>query len=47
MALFEEDARTHGITQFNLTVLGGNEVARSLYRSIGYRERAVFMAKDL
>jgi len=28
-------------------VLGGNEVARSLYRSLGYAERAVFMSKDL
>ena len=46
MALFEEDARAHGITQFNLTVLGGNEVARGLYRSLGYVERAVFMSKD-
>ena len=47
MALFEEDARTHGITQFNLTVLGGNEVARGLYRSLGYVERAVFMSKSV
>jgi len=27
--------------------MGGNEVARSLYRSLGYAERAVFMSKDL
>lgn len=46
MALFEEDARAHGITQFNLTVLGGNEVARGLYRALGYTERAVFMSKN-
>ena len=46
MALFEEDARAHGITQFNLTVMGGNDVARGLYRSLGYSERAVFMSKD-
>lgn len=45
MALFEEDARGHGIEQFNLTVLGGNDAARSLYRSLGYTERAVFMSK--
>ena len=45
MALFEEDARTQGITSFGLMVLGGNDVARGLYRSIGYAERAVFMTK--
>ena len=26
---------------------GGNEVARSLYRSLGYEENAVKMGKDL
>jgi len=46
MALFEQDAGTHGITQFNLTVMGGNDVARGLYRALGYSERAVFMSKD-
>jgi ribosomal protein S18 acetylase RimI-like enzyme len=46
MLLFEEDARARGITALALTVLGGNEVARSLYRSLGYAERAVHMAKD-
>ena len=45
--LFEEEARRRGRSQANLTVLGGNEVARSLYRSLGYVERAVFMSKDL
>ena len=33
--------------QYRGRVLGGNEVARSLYRSLGYAERAVFMSKDL
>jgi ribosomal protein S18 acetylase RimI-like enzyme len=47
MQLFEEEARRRGLSQANLTVLGGNEVARSLYRSLGYVERAVFMSKDL
>jgi ribosomal protein S18 acetylase RimI-like enzyme len=46
MRLFEEDARSQGLDQFNLTVLGGNDVARSLYRSLGYSERAVFMSKS-
>jgi len=27
--------------------MGGNEVARSLYRSLVYVERAVFMSQDL
>ncbi len=47
MQLFEEEARRRGLARTNLTVLGGNEVARSLYRSLGYVERAVFMSKDL
>jgi ribosomal protein S18 acetylase RimI-like enzyme len=47
MRLFEEEARRGGLSRTNLTVLGGNEVARSLYRSLGYVERAVFMSKDL
>jgi hypothetical protein len=28
-------------------VFGGNETARSLYRSLGYEETAVLMRKDL
>jgi len=47
MLLFEDEARRRGLSQANLTVLGGNDVARSLYRSLGYVERAVFMSKDL
>jgi ribosomal protein S18 acetylase RimI-like enzyme len=47
MQLFEAEGRRRGLSQANLTVLGGNEVARSLYRSLGYVERAVFMSKDL
>ena len=47
MRLFEEDARAHGLAEASLLVLGGNEVARSLYRSLDYAERAVFMAKRL
>jgi ribosomal protein S18 acetylase RimI-like enzyme len=33
--LFEDEARLRGLSEANLTVLGGNEVARSLYRSLG------------
>jgi ribosomal protein S18 acetylase RimI-like enzyme len=47
MLLFEDEARSRGISTTSLTVLGGNEVARSLYRSLGYVERAVFMSKDV
>jgi ribosomal protein S18 acetylase RimI-like enzyme len=46
MLLFEEDARARGITELALAVLGGNAIARSLYRSLGYVERAVHMAKN-
>jgi ribosomal protein S18 acetylase RimI-like enzyme len=47
MLLFEQEARRRGLSQASLMVLGGNEVARSLYRSLGYAERAIFMWKDL
>ena len=47
MLLIEEHARSRGLTQISLTVFGGNDVARSLYRSLDYSETAVFMAKDL
>lgn len=47
MLLFEDEARSRSISHLGLTVLGGNDVARSLYRSLGWAERAVFMAKTL
>jgi ribosomal protein S18 acetylase RimI-like enzyme len=47
MALAEDEARRRGLTRVELNVFGGNEVARSLYRSLGYREWAVAMGKDL
>jgi ribosomal protein S18 acetylase RimI-like enzyme len=47
MLVFEDEARRRGLTEVNLTVMGGDEVARSLYRALGYVERAVFMSKDL
>jgi len=47
MLVFEDEALRRGLTEANLTVMGGNEVARSLYRSLGYVERTVFMSKDL
>lgn len=47
MLLAEELAREQGLGHIELNVFGGNEVARSLYRSLGYAERAVAMGKDL
>jgi ribosomal protein S18 acetylase RimI-like enzyme len=47
MLLVEAIARRRGIDQIGLNVFGGNSVARSLYRSLGYVERAVTMGKHL
>jgi ribosomal protein S18 acetylase RimI-like enzyme len=47
MLLAEEQARQRGIMRMSLNVFGGNEVARKLYRSLGYVESSVQMAKDL
>jgi ribosomal protein S18 acetylase RimI-like enzyme len=47
MRLFEEDARGRGVEEVGLNVFAGNEVARSLYRSTGYREQSVWMIKAL
>jgi ribosomal protein S18 acetylase RimI-like enzyme len=45
MLLGEENVRSLGLSAIALNVFGGNEVARSLYRSLGYVETAVFMRK--
>ena len=47
MALLEEEARRLGAPRIELNVFGGNEPARALYRSLGYREDAVVMSKPL
>lgn len=47
MLLAEEEARARGIGRLELNVFGGNDVARGLYRSLGYVENAVHMGKDL
>lgn len=47
MLLAEEEAASRGITRIELNVFGGNQVARGLYRSLGYVESAVQMAKEL
>jgi ribosomal protein S18 acetylase RimI-like enzyme len=47
MLLAENEARARGLSQVQLNVFGGNDVARSLYRSLGYQENAVLMTKQL
>lgn len=47
MELAEEQARASGVGRIELNVFGGNGVARNLYRSLGYVETSVQMAKDL
>ena len=47
MLLLEDEARELGHDRIDLNVFGGNVVARRLYRSLGYEERAVFMGKRL
>jgi ribosomal protein S18 acetylase RimI-like enzyme len=47
MRLAEEEARSRGIGRIELNVFGGNDVARNLYRSLGYVETAIQMAKDV
>jgi ribosomal protein S18 acetylase RimI-like enzyme len=47
MELFEAEARAEGLPGIDLNVWGGNEPARSFYRTLGFAERAVFMSKEL
>ncbi len=47
MLALEGEVRSRGLTRIALNVFGGNDVARSLYRSTGYAETAVFMSKEL
>lgn len=47
MELAEQEAHALGIGRIELNVFGGNDVARRLYRSVGYVETSVQMAKDL
>ena|SRR3974390_2988375 len=47
MELAESEARRLGIDRVALNVFGRNEVARNLYRSLGYEENAVSMSKKL
>jgi ribosomal protein S18 acetylase RimI-like enzyme len=47
MELLEGEVRAAGLPGVDLNVWGRNDLARSLYRKLGYEERAVFMSKDL
>ncbi len=47
MVALEGEARVRGLRAIEFNVWGGNVVARSLYRSLGYAERSVFMGKEL
>jgi ribosomal protein S18 acetylase RimI-like enzyme len=47
MLLAEDEARRRGCVRVVLNVFAGNEVARGLYRSLGYDESAVLMVKRL
>jgi len=45
--LLEQEVSARGLTTIELNVLGGNTIARSLYRSLGYAETFVGMRKRL
>jgi ribosomal protein S18 acetylase RimI-like enzyme len=47
MLALEDEARRLGVGEIRLNVFGGNEVARGLYRSLGYGEAAVEMTKQV
>jgi GNAT superfamily N-acetyltransferase len=40
-----DEAKRRGLPTIALNVFGGNEVARNLYRSLGYDEIAIWMTK--
>jgi len=47
MLLAEAEAHRRGFRRIGLNVFGGNEIARNLYRSLGYTETAIHMRKNL
>ena len=47
MQLLEREISARGLDSLELNVFGGNTVARSLYRSLGYTETFVGMRKEL
>lgn len=47
MLALEDEVRALGFDSLGLNVWGGNEVARGLYRSLGWAEESVHMRKSL
>ena len=47
MVFAEEEARRQGLTRIALHVGARNEVARNLYRSLGFEENEVGMSKPI
>ena len=47
MLAIEDEARRLGFAKLGLNVWGGNEIARSLYRSLDFAEVSVGMSKPL
>ena len=47
MLALEDEVRALGFERLALNVWGGNEVARGLYRSLGYAEDSVHMSKPV
>jgi ribosomal protein S18 acetylase RimI-like enzyme len=47
MEFAERFAAEQGLGRIELNVMGGNEIARGLYRALGYDEVAVYMGKNL
>ena len=47
MIALEDELRALGHSAVTLNVWGGNEVARGLYRSLGWAEESVHMRKQL
>lgn len=45
MLYAEAEARRRGYSRIGLHVFGGNNIARSLYQSLGYDENSIFMSK--
>ena len=44
---FDRSRRRRGFDRISLNVFAGNAAARSLYASLGYYERSVYMSKSL
>jgi ribosomal protein S18 acetylase RimI-like enzyme len=47
MLQVEAEARRRRLSRIGLNVFAGNEIARSLYASLGYAERAIIMSKSI